>query len=292
MENYKGLLGWFLSGVDNILITLGWSVNFLGRFFVGGFILLVLAAILIIVIQLVRYAAAAIRRFFLKTKSTKPVKKTKKDNGSMKKLPEKKLADLVWHEANPPLNGSLEWKRTGRVIRGVCLAERRKTLQESEEMLLLFPINGEWFYFWNPKLLVRHQIELFHKEIESEKERGDLSFNWLGQPSKIFPENRAQYEVEIGKGGHYPHLGQNEKRVSLLLVELEEVEINEGVIDRILLFEDTALSGGIAWQGKKIYLWRGGRLSDRLDEKEIAEILDHYLEKDVNGVELDLDRMI
>jgi hypothetical protein len=210
----------------------------------------------------------------------------------MKKLTEGKLADIVWHEANPPLNGSLEWNRTGRIMAGVCLAEGRKTLQESEEMLLLFPINGEWFYFRNPKLLVRHQIELFHKEIESEKERGDLNFNWLGQPSKIFPENRAQYEVEIGKGGHYPHLGQNEKRVSLLLVELEEVEINEGVIDRILLFEDTALSGGIAWQGKKIYLWRGGRLSDRLDEKEIAEILDHYLEKDVNGVELDLDRMI
>lgn len=281
MENIQGFFGWFISGINRILIALNLPVNGLGQFFVGGLIVILLILVLVIISDSIWYLLRGMRRSRSGTKSKESTKKIKKD-----KDPMEKRADLVYYQVNSPPKGSLKWERTGRGIRGVCLVKRRKTLQESEKMLLLFRFNGDWFFFRDSKLLVDYQIDLFDEELKLGKERGDSGFNWVGQPMKIHPKYTAQYEVEVD--GHYPHLGQNEKRVSLVLVELEDVDVNEGFEDRFYLFEDTALIGGIAWQGRKIHIWTGGRLT----EEEVAEIQEQYLEREINGVEADFAEMI
>lgn len=250
-------------------------------FFVIGFIVLVIALVLYVIIDGLRFELKRGRKSRSKTKEKKLIKIKKGKNDSMEKR-----ADLVYYQVNPPPKGSLKWERTGRGIRSICLATKRKTLQESEEMLQLFRFNGDWLFFRNPKLLTRYQLEMFNQELEEGKKKDNLDFNWVGQPMKISPKYRSKYEVDVD--GYYPHLGQNEKRVSLLLVKFKDVEVNKYAKDRFLLFEDTELIGGIAWQGKKVYVWSG----DKLTEEEIAEVKDDYLEREVNGVKPDFDMMI
>lgn len=273
MEIARGFFKWFISGIDNIIIALNLPTNGINRFFVGGLIVLILILVIIIAKELIWDLVRGIRKFLLKTKPEESPKKIKKDNGSIKKR-----ADLVYYQVNPPLAGTLKWERTGKGIRGICLANKRQSLQESEKLQLLLNVNGGWFILKNSTQLVDHKIEMFKEAFKETKKRGDLDFKWLDLPMKIL-SGTGQYEVLVS--GHYPHLGQSEKRVFLFLAELKEVEETEGFEDRIYLFEDTELIGGIAWQGKKIYRWKG----KRANEEEVAEIEDQYLEREVNGIE-------
>lgn len=262
------------------LNKLGLPITPLSQFLFGGSVILLIVAIAYVLTDLLIWFGKNIMWAF-----SKPAELEKEEMGKGDGDPLKKIADLFYYEVLPPRPGQVNWDRTGRGIRGMCLSKRRESLQEMRELLLLIRFNGDWFFFKEPKSLVAYETKLFDKEAKRDQGREDLSFIWSSQPMTIKPEYRAEYEVEVE--GHYPHLVQNEKRVFLLLAEFEEDEINEGIEDRFLLFEEIGLIGGIAWQGRKVHVWTGGPLS----EEEIVEIEKKYLDAKSEEVLFNIDEM-
>lgn len=214
-------------------------------------------------------------------KSPKPEEPEKDELGSMKKV-----ADLVYYEVESVTRDIIQWERTGRGLRGLYLVERLDVQEKVEKGLLVMRFNGDWFFFRNPKSTSGYEVTHIDEIIDG-VEKGKFDFKWSNIPWKVDPTYLATYEVEIH--GHYAHLIQENKRVRLLLAELdkEKLEIDEDDGDKYLLFEEIELFGGISWQQRKIYLWEG----DRLTEKEIEEVQELYLDKEVELIELEPEWM-
>lgn len=217
-----------------------------------------------------------------KAKSRKSTYQEKESNG-----PLKKFADLFYYELEPANHTTSGFQRTGRGLRGLYLAEKPSGPHQPERGLLVIRFNSQWFFFKNPKALAPHEIEIFEDEKRrQEKATEPLDFFWASFFMKVIPKYTACYQVEIE--GHYPHLIQHSKQVSLLLTKFKDQDLEEDDQgDRYFLFEEIGLTGGISWQNRKIYLWEG----DKLTDQEISEVKRDYFEQETEVVEFDVEMM-
>jgi len=202
------------------------------------------------------------------------------------KGPMKKVADLLFFEVKSVSRDVLKWERTGRGLVGMYLVERLGVQEKAEKGLLVIRFNGDWFFFRNTKSISGYQVSFMDGVVDAAK-RGNLGFKWSSVSWRVVLEYLSTYEVEVQ--GHYPHLLQENKRVRLVLAELgrKELDIVNDDEDKYLLFEEIELFGGILWQDRKVYLWEG----DRLDEAEVAEIQELYLDEAVEFLELEPEWM-